>query len=150
MSAIMGCYAVQVGSWLPTFRGILWFSSLKVQQSKTNSSWNVWKYRRFLTLLNVLLRIYINCEYSAMVVMMFLCYHVKTSSFILEINILSDQKVSVHLTIAVHSTGTQRLFDRPVFRFTINVSFFFLLCGKCEVWILGNSGCFTDQGMGEC
>jgi len=54
----------------------------------------------------------------------FLCYHVKTSSFILEINIQGDQKVSVHLTIAVHSTGTRRLFDHPVFRFTITVGFF--------------------------
>ena len=60
-------------------------------------------------LLNVLLRIYFNCECSVMVVMVFLCYHVKNSSFILEINLQSDQKVSVHLTITVHSTGAQRI-----------------------------------------
>jgi len=27
----MGCYAAQVGSWLPTFRGILWLSSFNSQ-----------------------------------------------------------------------------------------------------------------------
>lgn len=88
-----------------------------------------------------------------MVVMMFLCHHVKTSSIILEINIQCDRKVSVHLTTAVHSTGTQRLFDRPVFRFTITVIFFLFfppIVEKVGYGFSENSGCFTDQGIGEC
>jgi len=32
-----------------------------------------------------------------------------------QVNIQSDQKASVHLTLTVQSSGAQRLFDHPVF-----------------------------------
>jgi hypothetical protein len=69
-------------------------------------------------LLNVLLRIYFNCECSVMMVMVLLSYHVKTSSFILEINI---------------------------FRFTITASFFFNIVEKVGYGFSENSGCSADQ-----
>jgi hypothetical protein len=66
-------------------------------------------------LLNVLLRIYFNCECSVMVVMVLLCYHVKTSSFILEINILDLLFFLPHCgNITVWILGKQRLFYRSV------------------------------------
>jgi len=60
--------------------------------------------------------IYFNWEFSVMVVMALLFYHVKTSSFVLEINI---------------------------FRFTI--TFFFYIVEKVGYGFSENSGCITDQ-----